>query len=56
MEIAGTFYEHELQKVTSLPKVYDIEKVLEEKDGKLFAKWKRYPSKFNRWISKSSLV
>lgn len=54
-EIAGTFYEHELQKVTSLPKVYDIEAVLEEKDNEVLVKWKGYPKKFNKWIPKSSL-
>ena len=54
-EIKGTFYEHELQKVTSLPKVYDIEKILEEKGKRVLVKWKGYPDKFNRWIPKSSL-
>lgn len=54
-EIKGTFYEHELQKVSSLPEVYDIEKVIEEKGDRLFVKWKGYPAKFNRWIPKSTL-
>lgn len=54
-EIKGTFYEHELQKVTSLPKVYDIEKVLEEKPGRIKVKWKGYPDKMNSWIPKRSL-
>lgn len=54
-EIKGAFYEFELQKVTSLPKTYDIEKVIKEKDNKIFVKWKGYPEKFNGWILKTSV-
>ena len=54
-EIKGMFYEHELQKVSSLPEVYDIEKVLEERDDRVKVKWKGYPSKFNSWVMKSAL-
>lgn len=55
-EIKGTFYEHELQKVASLPSTYDIEKVLKEKDDSLFVRWKGYPAKFDSWIPKTDVV
>ena len=55
MEIKASFYEHELQKVTSLPEMYDIEKVLEEKADRVKVKWRGYPEKMNSWIHKSSL-
>jgi len=54
-EIKGTFYEHELQKVTSLPKLYDIEKIIKEKDDRVYVKWRGYPDKFNRWIPKNTI-
>ena len=53
--IKGTFYAEELQKVTSLPTVHEIEKVLEEKGNKLLVKWRGYPDSMNQWIHKSSL-
>ena len=53
--IKGTFYVEELQKVTSLPTVHEIEKVLEEKGNKLLVKWRGYPDSMNQWIHKSSL-
>jgi transposase InsO family protein len=54
-KIMGTFYHEELQKVTSLPKAYEIEDVLETKGKLLKVKWKGYPAKFNSWILKSSM-
>ena len=53
--IRGTFYAEELQKVTSLPTVHEIEKVIEEKGNKLLVKWRGYPDSMNQWIHKSSL-
>ena len=55
-EIKGTFYRHELQLVTSLPKTYDIERILKTEGNKVFVKWKGYPAKFNSWILKSSII
>ena len=51
-EIIGSFYEQEMVKYDS--DVYEIEKVLKEKKGKIFVKWKGYndPS----WISKKNLT
>ena len=53
--IKGSFYAQELQKVTSMPEVHEIEKILEEKGNKLLVKWKGYPDSMNQWIHKKSL-
>ena len=57
--IVGTFYENELQKVTS-PEEYKIEKILEERNkGKkteYLVKWLGYPASANTWIKKSQLT
>jgi ATPase subunit of ABC transporter with duplicated ATPase domains len=53
--IKGTFYHEELQKVTSVPKTYEIDEVLEEKGKAIKVKWRGYPDKFNSWILKSNL-
>ena len=53
--IKGSFYDHELQKVTSLPKVYDIERIIEEKPNRVKVKWKGYPEKMNSWIPRHAL-
>ena len=57
-ELAGNFYEKELQHVKSGE--YVVEKVLKERrksDGTLevFVKWEGWPSEYNSWISKDSL-
>ena len=49
-EIAGIFYEKELQK-TSQEKIR-IKKVLKRKGDKLYVKWKGYNNRFNSWIDK----
>ena len=55
--IDGSFYEAELQKVTTSHRdVYDIEKVLRSTKNRVFVKWKNWPSKFNSWVSKKDLI
>ena len=49
-EIAGRFYEKELQKINQ--QEFRFEKVIKRKDGKLYVKWKGYHSSFNCWIDK----
>ncbi|XP_072395128.1 uncharacterized protein [Diabrotica undecimpunctata] len=44
--ISGGFYEEELQK-TSNPDIYLVEKVLRQKDNKMYVKWLRMDSKHN---------
>jgi transposase InsO family protein len=53
--ISGTFYLEELQKVTSMPRVFEIEEILEQKGKNILVKWKGYPSSMNQWIHKSAL-
>ena len=52
-EIAGSFYEKELQK-TSQEKLR-IEKVLKRKGDKLYAKWREYDNRFSSCIDKKDL-
>ena len=49
-EIIGTFYENELQKTNEQD--IRIEKVIKNKGGKLYVKWKGFDSSFNSWIDK----
>ena len=53
-EIAGSFYEKELQKTNQ--QEFRIEKVLKRKGDKLYVKWKGYDNSFNSWIDKKDLV
>ena len=53
-EIAGTFYEKELQKANK--KEFRIEKVIKTKGDKLYVKWKGYNNWFNSWIDKKDIV
>ena len=53
-EIAGTFYENELQ--ITKQKEFRIEKVIKKKGDKLYVKWKGYNSLFNSWIDKKDKV
>ena len=52
-EIAGSFYEKELQK-TSQEKLR-IEKVLKRKGDKLYVKWREYDNRFSSCIDKKDL-
>ena len=52
-EIAGTFYEKELQKTNQ--KEFRIGKVIRRKGDKLYVKWKDYDSSYNSWIDKKDL-
>ena len=53
-EIAGTFYEPELQKTKQ--QVFRIEKVIEKGKNKSFVKWKGYSDKFNSWVDNKNLI
>ena len=53
-EIAGSFYEKELQKTNQ--KEFRIEKVIKKKGNKLYVKWKGYNNSFNNWIDKKDLI
>ena len=53
-EIAGSFYEKELQK--TIQEKFRIGKVIKRKGDKLYIKWKRYDNSFNSWINKKDLV
>ena len=49
-EMIGTFYEKELQKTNQ--KEFRVEKVIERKGDKLYAKQKGCDNSFNSWIDK----
>ena len=54
-ELAGTFYEQELQKVTKThDEFYRVEKILRSrmrnKRKEHYVKWLGYPEKFNSWV------
>ena len=53
-EIVGTFCENELQKTNE--KEFRIEKIINRKGNKLYAKWKGYDSSFNSWIDRKDIV
>ena len=53
-EIAGAFYEEELQKCRYAD-VYLIEKIIKKRGDKLFIKWLGFDESHNQWISKNDL-
>ena len=53
-EIAGTFYQNELQKTDQ--KEFRIEKVIKRKGNKLYVKWKGYNNSFDSWIDEKDIV
>ena len=53
-EIAGSFYEKELQKTNQ--KEFKIEKILKGKGDELYVKWKGYDNRSNIWINKKDLL
>jgi len=52
--IDGTFYEEDLQKVTT-DDVFRVEKVLKRRKNQLLVQWKGWPDKYNSWISKEDV-
>ena len=52
-EIAGTFYEKELQKTNQ--KEFRVENAIKRKGDMLYVKWKGYDSSFNIWIDKKDI-
>ena len=53
-EIAGNFYEKELQKINQ--KEFRIKKLMKKKCDKLYVKWKGYNNSFNSRIDKKVIV
>ena len=53
-EIAGNFYEKELQKINQ--KEFRIKKLMKKKCDKLYVKWKGYNNLFNSRIDKKVIV
>ena len=53
-EIAGAFYEEELQKCR-YSDVYLIEKIIKKQGDKLFVKWLGFDDSHNQWVSKDDL-
>ena len=58
-EVAGSFYERELQRVDE-PTEFRIERVLRRRGGgserEYFVKWLGYPESFNSWVLASDFV
>ena len=53
-KLLGTFYARELNKISvSRDKTFKIEKILEEKGGKVLVKYIGWPMKFAEWIPKT---
>lgn len=54
--IGGTFYAHDLQKVT-VPDddLFRIEKVVKREGDKLLVRWKGWPDKYDSWIEKKDV-
>ena len=53
-KIVGTFYKKEMQKANQ--KEFRVEKVIKQKDDKLYVKWKDYDISFNSWIDRKDIV
>ena len=53
-EIAGMFYEKELQKTNQ--KEFRIEKEIKRKSDIIYVKWKGYDHSFNSWIDKKDIA
>ena len=53
-EITGSFYAKELQKPSQ--EKFRIEKVLQRKGDRLYAKWKQYNNRFNSWTDEKDLI
>jgi len=53
-EIAGTFYEQELQKTNQ--KVYRIEKIIRKRGNMSLVKWVGYSKSFNSRVENKDLI
>jgi len=53
-EIAGTFYEQELQKTKQ--EVYRIEKNIRKRGNMSLVKWVGYDNSFNLWVENKDLI
>ncbi|XP_039291209.1 uncharacterized protein LOC120352931 [Nilaparvata lugens] len=53
--IQGGFYSEEIVK-TTVPSVFEIEKVLRKRGDKLLVRWKGYSVSHDSWIDKSDLI
>ena len=58
--IEGSFYRHEIQKITQTNDIFLVEKVIrtEKRNNEMwcFVKWKGYPSSMNSWVRKRDVV
>ena len=53
-ETVENFYEKELQ--TTNQEEFRIEKVIKQKENKLYVKWKGYDNSFNSWIDEKDII
>lgn len=54
-QIAGCFYEYELQK-TKNSNNFLVEKILKRKGNQIFVKWYGFDDSHNSWVNKSDLI
>ena len=53
----GTFYEHDLQKVTvEEDDLFRIDKIIKRKGDKVLVHWKGWPDKYDTWLNESAVL